>query len=935
MIQVRPIKILSFAVCILMLSSLPTLYADASPSISSEEGSLASGHLRISAHDMTMSEMLELRDAFGVRNSSAEYNVIVDGFGTGLAPPSEEEWLSMVGTVKVLDSIESDLGDLPSSIDLSTLPTFPAVGNQRSQPSCSAWAGAYYAYGFQEAVDQGWDQASEGAPDQLMSPAWTYNKVNGGKDAGSWIDQNMMIVADWGAATLATMPFDEYEFLDWGSPDAFREAPAHRAAEVFTIDYTGQPTIDQIKTLVTDGVPVTFAIDATEFNGAFADDNFIISSAEYSSTILNHAQTIVGFDDTVTDDGEIGAFRVVNSWGASWGDSGYYWLTYDALMWFGEQELDVLNYVTDIENYSPSIVLTWHFNSGPSRSAGLEVGVGSPSAPAEVKIPFFSYDTTASHLYPDYMCLDVTEFSDEYSAGEWDFYITLGSSSTRGILSSFKVGLHEGIFVPGNATQSSGQSEDVPIESPCTATVSLEYYAIIDADDAMDAFGLEFSCAGGASWVAVDHHSQKGADSMQSGDIADLESTSIQTDIEGPASVSFYWKVSSESGNDVLSFSVIGAGIEEHASGDTDWEEVSAEVGAGLHTFVWDYSKDSSTDSLDDTAWIDSLTVSQPMPSFSIEPTYEANYSVPLLVTPADVYNPMGGDVSFWYVWGDGAECPGDPMENWSASHAYTSLGDFDLTVYMDDDYGSNVSEQAEVTVMDANQKPEILSIDVEPGVPYHEPGNILWVNITVIDVEGDDISIFVDFGDGDTDTLYCMDIDPDTPLTASANHTYVVGDENPFVIDVIVSDSASHAAPGWNTDSVEIMVNTAPTASFTVDPVSGATGAMFSFDASDSSDPETSSSSIEVRWDWDGDGLWDTSWSVEKTATHAFMLPGWYDVMLEVRDANGLNSTATIAVEVTGEPIPEFQDLLIPVLALMAIFAIMRRRRDSDDEDA
>lgn len=915
--------------------SFVTLYADASQATPSAEAGAAFGHPRITAHDMTMSEMLELRHAFGVRNSSADYNVIVGGFGTGLAPPSEEGWLSMVGTVKVLDSVEFDLGDLPSSLDLSILPTFPAVGNQLTQPSCSAWAGTYYAYGFQEAVDQEWYQASEGAPDQLMSPAWTYNKVNGGQDSGSWIDQNMMIVADWGAATLATMPFDEQEYLEWGSPDAFRKAPAHRAAEVFTMDYAGQSTIDEIKALVTNGVPVTFAIDANEFFFAFLDENYVISSVEYSSADLNHAQTIVGFDDGVSDDGEVGAFRVVNSWGDSWGDNGYYWLTYDALKEFGEMGLDVLNFVTDIDDYSPSIVLTWHFDSGPSRSAALEVGIGSPSGPANVKAPYFASDTIQSHLYPDYMCLDVTEFSDEYSIGASDFYIDVGPSQTKGVLSSFKVGLHEGIFAPGNATQSSGQSSEVPTRTPCTATASLEYYAMISPSDALDALGLEFSCTGNASWVAVDHLSHKGADSMQSGDIAGLESSGIQAEVEGPAAVSFYWKVSSEFGNDVLSFSVVGTGIEEHVSGDADWEEVSAEIGAGLHTLVWSYSKDSSTDSLEDTAWIDSLLVSRSLPSFSIEPSYEANYGVPLLVTPSDVQNPMAGELSFWYVWGDGAEGPGNPLENWSASHTYTALGDFDLTVYMDDGYGANVSEQAVVTVTDANQKPQIQSIVVEPGVPYHEPGSVLWVNVTVIDAEGDNISIFVDFGDGDTAMYYYVDIDPDSPLTESIDHSYAVGDEDPFVVDVTVYDSASHAVLGWNSDSVEILVNTVPTATFTVDPLSGNTGATFSFDASDSSDSETSSASIEARWDWDGDGLWDTSWSTDKTATHVFLLPGWYNVALEVRDANGLSSTATLGVEVTGEPIPEFQNLLLPVLALVAVFVVMRWRSDSGGRNA
>ncbi|UCE92535.1 MAG: PEF-CTERM sorting domain-containing protein [Methanobacteriota archaeon] len=919
-------RLSAFVMCVLMCSSIPNLCADVASEQPSTYADDPAESLRFSAHSMTTSEMIELRDALGVRDASVDYNVIVDGFGTGLAPPTEEGWLSMVGTTRVLDSIEHSLGELPSSFDLSLLPTFPAVGNQRTQPSCSAWAAAYYAYGFQEAADQGWEQAGEGAENQLISPAWTYSRSNNGRDMGSSMDENMMVIVNWGAATLAMMPYDEYEHLDWGSPDAFREAPAHRAAEVFTISYSGQSTIDQIKTLVTGGVPVTFAIDANQYYPALISD-FVITSVEYNSTVLNHAQTIVGFDDSVTGDDEIGAFRVVNSWGDSFADSGYYWFTYDAMMELGNSSLAVLNYVTDVADYVPSMVLTWHFDPGPSRSASLEVGIGSPSAPAQTKVPFFTQDLFASHLYPDFMCLDVSEFSHHYDVGVEDFYVSVGISQSKGYLSSFKVGLHETGFVPGSPTHSSGQSAAVPVMNPCTATNSLEYYAHITAAEAMDAAELEFLSAGAAPWVAVDHDSHDGYDSMQSGDISHMESSRLQVEVDGPANLSFLWKVSSESSCDVLSFSVVDSDFEEVASGDVGWEEVTFAIGPGSHTLLWNYSKDPSADSLQDTAWIDSLSVVAPIPAFSLEQSYEVVYDVPLTVTPLDVSNPAGGNVSFWYVWGDGAEGPGDATAPYSASHAYTDMGDYDLVVYMEDCYAVNVSESSTVTVVDENQKPEITALEVEPSAQYHEPGSMVWVNMTLRDEEGDDVRLVFDMGDGDLHIVDWFGTEPRRPETVSVQHSYAEGDEAPYVVMVTAYDAVSHSSPGWNTASVDVLVNTAPTASFVAYPMSGDVGTLFSFDASWSSDSESAWESIEVRWDWQGDGSWDTEWSTEKTADHVFAVSGWYEVTLEVRDVNGLTSSTTVQVEVIGEPIPEFPTLLLPVLALIAAFAIMRRR--------
>ena len=46
-----------------------------------------------------------------------------------------------------------------------------------------------------------------------------------------------------------------------------------------------------------------------------------------------------------------------------------------------------------------------------------------------------------------------------------------------------------------------------------------------------------------------------------------------------------------------------------------------------------------------------------------------------------------------------------------------------------------------------------------------------------------------------------------------------------------------------------------------------------FHFDASGSSDAETPASALEVRWDFDGDGIWDTPFSTVKTVDHDYSL--------------------------------------------------------------
>jgi hypothetical protein len=64
-----------------------------------------------------------------------------------------------------------------------------------------------------------------------------------------------------------------------------------------------------------------------------------------------------------------------------------------------------------------------------------------------------------------------------------------------------------------------------------------------------------------------------------------------------------------------------------------------------------------------------------------------------------------------------------------------------------------------------------------------------------------------------------------------------------------------------------------APTATFTVDRGAGfmTSPAVINFDASGVSDGEDAAAALQVRWDFDDDGAWDTAYSTTKTASHDY----------------------------------------------------------------
>ena len=92
---------------------------------------------------------------------------------------------------------------------------------------------------------------------------------------------------------------------------------------------------------------------------------------------------------------------------------------------------------------------------------------------------------------------------------------------------------------------------------------------------------------------------------------------------------------------------------------------------------------------------------------------------------------------------------------------------------------------------------------------------------------------------------------------------------------------------------------NSPPEADFSVDPADGNVNTIFEFDASGSTDQDSDSASLSVRWDWTDDGVWDTEFLTEKTIKYQYLDPGPYTVRLEVRDDRGLTGQKTLELAV------------------------------------
>ena len=111
-----------------------------------------------------------------------------------------------------------------------------------------------------------------------------------------------------------------------------------------------------------------------------------------------------------------------------------------------------------------------------------------------------------------------------------------------------------------------------------------------------------------SAWQVVTENPYEGQYCAKSASIGDGETSTltITMDFAQESEVSFYYKVSSESGYDKLSFSVDNS-EKGNWSGEVNWTKAAYTISAGTHVLKWAYNKDFYMSSGSDCAWIDNI----------------------------------------------------------------------------------------------------------------------------------------------------------------------------------------------------------------------------------------------------------------------------------------------------------------------------------------
>jgi M6 family metalloprotease-like protein len=135
----------------------------------------------------------------------------------------------------------------------------------------------------------------------------------------------------------------------------------------------------------------------------------------------------------------------------------------------------------------------------------------------------------------------------------------------------------------------------------------VEYIKEISLNEAIDNSSLVLeSYGGGTSWTGVEDVTAYTGDAARSGPIPDGYGSFLDTTVNGPKSLSFNWRVSSEENKDALEFYIDDV-FQTKISGNKSWEQKNYLLGAGPHSLRWEYYKDGSGSAGSDCAWIDKV----------------------------------------------------------------------------------------------------------------------------------------------------------------------------------------------------------------------------------------------------------------------------------------------------------------------------------------
>jgi hypothetical protein len=133
--------------------------------------------------------------------------------------------------------------------------------------------------------------------------------------------------------------------------------------------------------------------------------------------------------------------------------------------------------------------------------------------------------------------------------------------------------------------------------------------AQLSYEEALD--GLELSWSGGGTlpWTSVTNMTHDGADAVTVRPSWPWTTPPyLDTTLVGPGTLSFWWKISSDTNRIVMRWFLDGYQMSPNLSGEVDWTQVIFNIGSGIHTARWQAVRFDYDDSIKTNfCWLDQV----------------------------------------------------------------------------------------------------------------------------------------------------------------------------------------------------------------------------------------------------------------------------------------------------------------------------------------
>jgi hypothetical protein len=216
---------------------------------------------------------------------------------------------------------------------------------------------------------------------------------------------------------------------------------------------------------------------------------------------------------------------------------------------------------------------------------------------------------------------------------------------------------------------------------------------------ALNNSSVPWTTATNLPWFGQTAVSHDGAASGRSYFLKDGQQCTLTTTTNGPGTLSFWWKVSSQTNADVLRFLSYSGGttnLTAQISGESGWQQVSVLLPGGPQTLAWTYSKDASQSAGLDAGFVDQVTYTYgaTLPFIISDPVSQTTSGE----TPVTFAVQANGTPVLAYQWRhNGMDIPGATSNAFRLpTPAATDAGCYSVRVYSP--YGETNSGNASLT---------------------------------------------------------------------------------------------------------------------------------------------------------------------------------------------------------------------------------------------